>query len=168
MLFGMVAGLGLAAAAWWLLAPPAGRPAVAAKAVTAETTPPEPTPRTAEPVEIEPSGRGFDFYEMLPEQEVVVSDDFRERRERRTAPPTVSEPGRYIIQAGSFRNADGAEETKARLGMQGIRANVLVVRTEAGTLHQVRVGPIDVATLNEYRRRLAAADIAVIVLRLDD
>lgn len=166
MLFGLVLGLGLAAAAWWLLTPPEERPAVPA-VTSAEKAPPE-KQRAAEPVEIEPSGRGYDFYEMLPEQEVLIDDEARTPRESRdpaSSRNALAEPGLYMLQAGSFRNAEGAESIKARLALQGIVARVRPVPSVDGTLHQVRVGPVDRDTANDYLRRVKEAGIEVSVFR---
>ena len=167
MLFGLVLGLGLAAAAWWLLTPPEARPEVPSVTSAEKASAPK-EPRAAAPVEIEPSGRGYDFYEMLPEQEVLIDDTASApRTSRDTAAPqkALADPGLYMLQAGSFRNAEGAESIKAKLALQGIVARVRPVPSADGTLHQVRVGPVDQDTANDYLRRVREAGIEVSVFR---
>ena len=166
MLFGLVAGLGIAATAWWLLTPSAQRPSLP-QAASAEK--PEQRAAGPEPAAIEPSGKGYDFYEMLPAQEVIIADEAAAPRAaadgKVASRDALDEPGLYMLQAGSFRNADGAERIKAELALQGIIARVRPVKTADGTLHQVRVGPIDQDTANDFLRRVAAAGIDVDVFR---
>ena len=116
MLFGL--GLGLVVAVGVYLRAPATSttagvvdsrvaPAKAtAKPTAAPTTPAAPAKATE---------NRFDFYEILPQFEVVVPE-----RDARTAPPVrtrpVEEPGRYLLQAGSFSTAADADRLQAYLG----------------------------------------------------
>ncbi|MEO0614684.1 MAG: SPOR domain-containing protein [Pseudomonadota bacterium] len=171
MLFGVFVGIAIAATALWFLTPAGERPALP----IAEREAPQPeseanTPPDEPPEPIEPSGKGYDFYDMLPEQEVLIGEDTSTGTTPTGGAPRASreallEEGLYMLQAGSFRNADGAERIKAQLALLGIVARVRPVASDSGTLHQVRVGPVDRDTANDFLRRVAKADIDVSVFR---
>jgi len=126
------------------------------------------------------SGPRFEFYKLLPEQEVEVP---RERETARgqeapadppqggTAPATGDrEPapgGRYLLQAGSFRSHADADRLKASLALLGIEARIQQVELPGGeTWHRVRIGPFsDRAEINRVRERLAQNEVETILLR---
>ena len=55
-------------------------------------------------------------------------------------PPSSAE--KYYLQAGSFQNANDAENLKAKLAMLGIQASVQTADVPAkGVWHRVRLGP---------------------------
>ena len=181
--FGFVAGLGITVAAWLYglphlagvgpAAPPVEPPLdPPAETITEAAQPPveSTTDERPRPAEIEVDGEEFDFYDLLPEQEVVVSNDFESvRAQEAAAALPITEDGTHIIQAGSFRSAQDADRMKATLALQGMRAEVVPVTVNEQRFHRVRVGPIeDLATLNEYRRRLQRARIDVMVVRVPD
>ena len=162
MLFGVVVGIGLAGAALWLLTPAEERPSLPVVEAPAKATP---KAKTKAPKPIQPSGEGYDFYEMLPEQEVLIDDTAATAaagpQQPRAARDALAEPGLYVLQAGAFRNADSAERIKAELALLGLVARVRPVPGADGTLHQVRVGPVDRDTANDYLRRVAETNIDV-------
>ena len=170
MFIGLAAGLGIAAFVWWQMRPAPPLPAAASVAAIADSTI-EPAPTRSKPDPIEATGEGYDFFDMLLNQEVVVSDDFAERRKpaaQRAPVEALTEAGSYLIQAGSFRSEDDAERMKAVLALQGIRANIQGVDVNGRRFHRVRIGPLDeLGTVNEYRRRLRASSIDVMVMRVD-
>lgn len=171
MLFGVFVGIAIAATALWFLTPAGERPALPVAEREAPQAEPEVDAPAEEPPEpIEPSGKGYDFYDMLPEQEVLIDEDAAAETTGAGSSPRASrdalvEEGLYMLQAGSFRNADGAERIKAQLALQGIVARVRRVPSDNGTLHQVRVGPVDRDTANAYLRRVRNAGIDVSVFR---
>lgn len=170
MFIGLAAGLGIAAVIWYNMRAPAPIPA-AAQTLEAEpeTTPAKPAAKRTKPSPIEATGDGFDFYNMLPTQEVVVSDDFAQRRQAdiaRAPIAAIQDPGEYLIQAGSFRSATDAERMKATLGLQGMQARIIPVTVNNQRFHRVRIGPVtDLDELNEYRRRLRESAIDVLITR---
>lgn len=106
----------------------------------------------------------FDFYTILPEQEVVIPDqDVKESRQEKskpepakqralnTAPATaISTPlpaakkGNYMVQVGAFKKAEEADRLRAALALLGIESTVQVVRIgDNDGFHRVRVGPFD-------------------------
>lgn len=172
MMVGLVAGLSIAAVIWYLQSPERGS-ATAAPGTAAKAEPKKSATKKVEPVAIEATGSGYDFYDMLPEQEVVVSDDFAARRKPATEQATdktepVTEPGAYIIQAGSFRSAEDADSMKATLAILGMQARVEIVEIKDRVFHRVRIGPLkDTQRVNEFRQRLRDEQIDVILIRFD-
>jgi cell division protein FtsN len=135
----------------------------------------QPLPRTAKGDEVEPtspdpedSPSQYDFYEMLPKFEVVVPERERDVRADLPAAP-VSNPGVYVLQAGSYRSQPDAERMRSMLAKQGIEATVQRVQVDADVWHRVRIGPFrDLKKLNDTRSNLRKADIDVIVVRIGD
>ncbi len=164
MLFGLAIGLAVALAVY--LADGGGAPASS----TASTLRPAPAaaPKTAVRGNVDDNGEAgaeppeqrFDFYEMLPNFEVVVADN---------EPRAVVEPGRYILQAGSFSRYEDADRRRAQLALQGIESNIQRFVIDGKTYHRVRIGPVDdLGELNLLRSRLRRANIDVLRIRLDN
>jgi cell division protein FtsN len=136
-------------------------------------TPPEtPAATQAEPAsaraatEEEPPER-YDYYNMLPNFEVVVPE--REVAVDRDAPVTEQPKGAYVLQAGSYKKFEDADRVRAQLALQGIVSNVQRVSIDSNTWHRVRVGPItDLAELNRVKQRLTEAEVDVLVVRVGD
>ncbi|MBX5461058.1 MAG: SPOR domain-containing protein [Steroidobacteraceae bacterium] len=144
----------------------------------AEQAPPEsprPEPQRAPKPDPDPeataaanAGDQYDFYEMLPNFEVVVPE--RDRDVKRDLPAArIERPGVYVLQAGSYRNLPDAERVRAQLALQGIESKVQRVAVDNDVWHRVRIGPIsDLAELNRLRRQLQAAEIDGLVIRVGD
>jgi cell division protein FtsN len=113
-------------------------------------------------------GERYDFYDMLPNFEVVVPEKDRDvKRDQRAA--RIERPGVYVLQAGSYRNIADAERVRAQLSLQGIDAKVQRVAVDNDEWHRVRVGPIsDLNDLNRVRKQLQAADVDGLVIRVGD
>ena len=105
---------------------------------------PRPEPRAGAAVsDAEEGAKSYDFYEMLPNFEVVVPEKDREvARERDSAPAHIERPGVYVLQAGSYRAQAEADRIRAQLKLQGIDANVQRVAVDDDVWHRVRIGPI--------------------------
>lgn len=140
--------------------------------VESDTPQPHPQERSAPAADAEqtaaPEGERYDFYEMLPNFEVVVPEKDREvKRDARAA--KVERPGVYVLQAGSYKNVGDAERVAAQLKLQGIDAKVQRVAVDNDVWHRVRVGPItDLGELNRVRKQLQAADVDGLVIRVGD
>ena len=168
MLFGLSLGLVVAAAIYvgdrrapLPAAPsPIGQQAPASAPVVA--TPPDPAPAAEEP---HPSAR-FDFYDMLPQFEVVIPEV--ETNATPSARATaVEEPGSYVLQTGSFRALADADRMQASLALLGIESRVQRVAIDDDIYHRVRVGPTeDLADLNQIRRRLWDAEIEFLTIQV--
>ena len=114
------------------------------------------------------AGQHYDFYQMLPNFEVVVPE--KERDVKRDLPAAkIERPGVYVLQAGSYRNQEDAERVARQLSLQGIAAKVQRVAVDTDVWHRVRIGPIgDLNELNRVRRELQQAEVDAIVIRVGD
>ena len=133
----------------------------------------------------EPPKKSYDFYKVLEANEVVIPDAElsakarAEQQAKATAPnatptpppaPGVAPPaaagGRYILQAGSYPDAKGADEIKAKLALLGFQANVQPVTVNGKAWHRVRLGPYASASdLESAKRSLTEAGITAIALK---
>lgn len=170
MLFGLGIGLSVALVFYLQLSEPA--PAVTAERRPAPATPaPEPAVALDDNGEAEaeePPEQRFDFYNMLPNFEVVIPEQ-ETVVSAGVEPRAVEEPGVYVLQAGSFSRYEDADRRRAELAMQGIESTIQRVAIDQRTYHRVRIGPIDdLEELNVLRSRLRAAQIDVLRIRLGD
>ncbi len=150
------------------------RPATRAAEKPDQTKPDTPKPR-------------FDFYNLLPEMEVVVPDPEPEPVAKARKPTRVPDkaPARavaaakprapvtrsgdsYLLQVGSFRKRSEADRLRARLALLGVEARIQRVSIDGrDAWHRVRVGPFsDLGKANDVRARLKANQIAAIVMKL--
>lgn len=152
---GLVAGLAIGIAIY-LLDRPAGE---------AAGEPPAPASALDSEAPSEPETR-YDFYEMLPNFEVVVPE--KDREVKRDAPAAaVEKEGAYVLQVGSYKDFKEADRVRAQLALQGIESRVQRVSVDNDTWHRVRVGPItDLMELNRVRDRLREAEMDVLVIRV--
>jgi cell division protein FtsN len=142
----------------------------AAKAA-AEVPRPEPrTDKAAAAGDLEDGAKNYDFYNMLPNFEVVVPEKDREvSAERSNTPVKVERPGVYVLQAGSYRQQEVADRTRAQLKLQGIDASVQRVAVDDDVWYRVRIGPLsDLAEVNRLHARLRAADLDPLVIRVGE
>jgi cell division protein FtsN len=135
---------------------------------------PRPDPHRKAPVDPEATGTAtkgekYDFYEMLPNFEVVVPEKDKEVKRDLPATASVERPGVYVLQAGSYRNEADADRVRAQLSLQGIDAKVQRVAVDSDVWHRVRIGPINkLDQLNRLRKQLQAADVDALVIRVGD
>lgn len=169
VLFGMVLGAGLAlfvvAKGWTPFLRKSELPQPNPQAVAPAAT--EAPPASAKPP------RDYEFFQVLPEAEVLIPDaeltaKARAEQQAPTTPPPAAvapaaedaaEPAtaaRYVLQAGSYPEARAAEEAKARLALAGFSARVLPVTINGRTWHRVRVGPYATAREVESAKRSLA------------
>ncbi|UTY56441.1 SPOR domain-containing protein [Massilia sp. erpn] len=72
----------------------------------------------------------------------------------------------YYLQAGAFREAADAENTRAKLALMGFEATVSDRTTDTGVLHRVRMGPFtQVEAMNKVRSKLSENGVDVAVVR---
>lgn len=145
---------------------------------------PQPNPAATAPVADEPAiadeaakpKKSFDFYQVLPEMEVVIPDaeltaKARAEQQARTAAAATTTPAatggvRYVLQAGSYPDASSAEEAKAKLALLGFVATVQPVTINGKTWNRVRLGPYPSASdLETAKRALADNGIKAIALK---
>ncbi len=118
----------------------------------------------SEPVPEPPRPR-FSFYNMLPEMEVVIPEQ-EITGQRREGIRQVEKPGTYLLQAGSFRRHEQAEQLRAKLGFLGLETSVQTVTVNGReTWHRVRVGPFSkLGELNKARALLKRNQIDAILI----
>ncbi|MES1950780.1 hypothetical protein S4A8_07975 [Salinisphaera sp. S4-8] len=134
----------------------------------------------------------FSFYKMLPNYEVVIpEEEYPEKKKHagssghgshsaaeaeqpaskpQPTTPKVEEPGRYIIQAGSFSTPADAERRKAELGLLGLAAKTVEVDLPSGkTVYRVQSNTISSSSeLNNMLKRLRENRIDTLVMRAKD
>ena len=147
---------------------------------------PQPNPEATAPRESEPPvaeakpKKNYDFYQVLPEAEVVIPDaelsakakaEQQARANAAAAPATPSATpapaaGRYILQTGSYPDPKAADEAKAKLALAGFVAQIQPVTINGKTWHRVRVGPYASASaLEAAKHSLADNGIRAIALK---
>jgi len=106
----------------------------------------------------------FDFYNLLPEMEVLIPDqELAAEREREPAEKVV-----YYLQAASFRKFEEADRMRAQLALMNIESQIQrVTVNDTSTWHRVRIGPFkSTRVMGKVRGRLRAANIDPIVLKI--
>ncbi len=166
--YGALAGVVVASMAFVYLGGRAHRGAQAADS-------PRPEPQRAAPAEPDPGAAGakpaekFDFYEMLPNFEVVVPEKDKEVKRDLPAAARIERPGVYVLQAGSYRSEADADRVQKQLALQGVQAKVQRVAVDTDVWHRVRIGPIsNLEQLNKVRKQLQAAEVDALVIRVGD
>lgn len=115
-----------------------------------------------------PQERRFDFYDMLPNFEVIIPEQEADVK-RDQEIEAVVKPGVYVLQAGSFKEYADADRRRAQLALQGIESRIQRVTIDDKTYHRVRIGPLDdLDELNLLRARLRQASIDALRIRLGD
>jgi len=181
MLFGLGLGLVVAVGVYLRSAPTAqtGEPPAAARESAARAARETPAPavraaprsETAAAERAEPAENRFEFYEILPQFEVVVPNDDapaapnRARRER----PPATPPGSFLLQAGSFSAAADADRLKAQLALLGFESHVQRVTLDDDVFNRVRIGPIaDLEAAKRTQSKLRDAGIDSLLMRVPE
>ena len=150
----------------------------------AATAPQASEPAVADTGKKEPPKKSYDFYKVLEANEVVIPDaelTEKARAEQQaknaaapgagtTTPsgvaPATASGGRYILQAGSYPDAKGADEIKAKLALLGFQAQVQPVTVNGKAWHRVRLGPYASASeLEAAKHSLSENGINAIALK---
>lgn len=121
----------------------------------------------------------FDFYTILPELEVVVPDtdvtkgkdnanqSNGKKTEAVSSPEVLRDNEAFVLQVGSFKDAQQADKLKASLALIGLQAHIQKVEVNNYTWHRVRLGPVtDRKALNSIRQRLRENDLRAITLKV--
>ena len=111
----------------------------------------------------------FDFYKILPSKEVNISEWESVEEEEITASPQKDQPPvMFVLQVGSFKQYQSADQIKAKLALMGVTADIQrVVINGQDVRHRVRVGPYkNTEKLQQARDRLLANDLDFMLLKL--
>ncbi len=113
-------------------------------------------------------GPKFDFYNILPNREINISEWIADEPAAPRTKDRQDSGGVYLLQVGSFRQFDAADQVKARLALLGIVADIQrVVINGQDTRYRVRVGPYtDHDKLETERRRLRENGLEYMLLEL--
>jgi cell division protein FtsN len=124
---------------------------------------PEPAVSATPPAVSEPEEPRYDFYTILPQAEVVVPDyEIKTRVREELVGKTKAV--KYVMQAGSFREAAEADHQKAKLAQLGIEAKVEKAKVGNVIWHRVKVGPYEnPSSVNNIKELLQKNGFAVIV-----
>lgn len=125
--------------------------------VQVQPVPPLPAPvQLSAPVAASSVGEAqhYEFYKVLPDKpegglvhkQAVVKPTAPVAKQAETVVPKpaakATDNAMYIVQAGSFQNADEAEKLKAKLALTGMEASVQSATIPGkGVWHRVRLGP---------------------------
>lgn len=165
LLAGLVIGVGLAAYALVYQGIDPGK--LLPKPNPKAQAPREPEPPVAQQATLERERRPkYDFYTVLPEREVVISDaELSEKAKAESTPPAAAGE-RLLLQAAAFRAAADAEQVKAQLALFGHIATIQTDQIKGETWHRVRLGPYaSVRELDAVKSQLAANGMQAIAIR---
>lgn len=124
-----------------------------------------PVSATAVPPEPEESGPVFDFYEILPDYEVVVPAASVSGKDTAQGAKEMA-AGTYYLQAGSFRKFEDADRRKASLALLGLSSDIRKVTVNERDHFRVQIGPVsDPAELRRMQGLLGGANIEYLALR---
>ena len=130
------------------------------------------------------SASQFDFYKVLPEKEVVIpntelsamakaeqqqaaaANDTSASAPAANATGAASSEGGYVLQVGSYPNAESADAMKAKLALQGFTAHVQAITLDGKTWNRVQIGPFATATqLQDVQKRLSGSGFHAIPMK---
>ena len=106
----------------------------------------------------------FKFYDLLPESEVDTNNinayQFKEKN--------TGESFYYVVQTGSFLSADDADQQKATIAFQGLKAKIKPVKSNTGkTWYRVETGPFNSRSeMNSALDKLVAINIEPLVKKV--
>jgi cell division protein FtsN len=108
----------------------------------------------------------FDFYDLLPQFEVIIPEVETSVRSDRPA-DRIDDPGSYVLQAGTFLELADADRRQAEIALLGIESRIQRVSIDDDIYHRVRIGPLnELADLNEVRLRLRDQRIETMLIRV--
>ncbi|MGR9107658.1 MAG: SPOR domain-containing protein [Gammaproteobacteria bacterium] len=163
LLIGLFAGF-----LWFLRSPEPPTPAKAKLLKIPRPIKEEPAPKAAktpkESPKPEPEKTRFEFYTILPEQELEIPETeikIRKSEEKKGR----AQPGSYTLQVGSFRKFQDADRLKAELAMQGIHSTIETAKIGGTAWNRVKIGPFKSMTaVDVVRRRLKLQHIDAVVV----
>jgi cell division protein FtsN len=167
MLFGL--SLGLIVAIGVYLRAPAGTRTAEPTAAAAQRPAQRPAARTgdAEAERTAPAENRFEFYEILPQYEVVVAADDDAPPPAGTRRRAAETPGSYLLQVGSYSAAADADRAQANLALLGFESHVQRVTLDDDVFNRVRIGPIgDLDAARRAQRQLRAAGYDTLLMQV--
>lgn len=110
----------------------------------------------------------FDFYKILPNKEINISEYVAEDQPSAKPETDSSDNDMYVLQVGSFKDYEAADSVKAKLALLGIVPEIQrVVINGQDVRYRVRVGPFkDREKLAQVRYRLKENEMNFMLLKL--
>ena len=105
----------------------------------------------------------FDFYTLLKDNEILIPDD----QEAQSNSINPDKNTQYLLQAGSFKNVQDAENFKVQLLLLNLPAeSERVTRKNGDIWHRVLVGPfVNTSKIASARAKLAQNEIDSLLLK---
>ena len=94
----------------------------------------------------------YEFYELLPKQEITVDVDPAELPQ----PRNRADGPQFLLQAGSFRQAEDADRRRAELLLLGLEPSVEETHGDTGRWYRVIIGPFESRSAMARARSLTA------------
>lgn len=130
----------------------------------------KPPVQAGKPEELKPIGeepakqQRYDFYRILPGNGDSASAPPAKAAQPAPVAPAPQASAPVFLQAGSFQQAEEADNLKARLAMLGLDVEIQTVTLgEVGVRHRVRIGPLrSPAEIQQARALLAQNGIEAV------
>ena len=107
-------------------------------------------------------GMQWDFYEIFPKSVVPVVEEYT-----KTGTKVIVDNSRWVLQAGSFKDAIDADERRASLILMGLDVSIQEVKVDGANRHRSIVGPFDsVLERSRAQNKLAQAQISSIPMKI--
>lgn len=155
----------------WIVLTPAGTELVIPDYLAGGSSAKQVADKSQAKTEAEPERPRFDFYRILPEMEVIISDDetvIPVMSDETDTPAETSHKVSYRLQVGSFKKMSDADRQKARLALLGVEAEIQKVNIrQGGIYYRVMTPPISTKKeLNAKRSMLQKNRINSLVVQV--
>ena len=109
----------------------------------------------------------FEFYTILKNRKLNISERIADEQENKAA--QADESSVYVLQVGSFKEYQAADQLRAQLALIGITAYITrVVINGDDSRNRVRVGPFEnQEKLDQARTRLDENNLPYVLLKLE-
>ncbi len=105
----------------------------------------------------------FDFYTVLPEKEVVISEHEIKTLSREERVGKAKE-GKYVLQAASHETFKETDELRAKLALMGIESKIEKAKVGDKVWYRVKMGPYtQMASIDALKTRLKKSGIDTIL-----
>ena len=110
----------------------------------------------------------FDFYKILPEKEVAVSDRKVETKTQTSEEHIAKVKNKqYLLQAGSFKKYKEADRLKARLALMGVESRIEKATINNVLWNRIKIGPFSsITAVENMRKRLQKNKIDTVVTKI--
>ncbi len=155
----------------WIVLTPPGTELVIPDYLAGGSPSHQPSGKAGIKTETKPQRPRFDFYRILPEMEVIISDEetvIPVMDDEEETVVQVNEKISYRLQVGSFKKMSDADRQKARLALLGVEAEIQKVNIGRGEIYyRVMTPPISTKKeLNAKRTMLQKNRINSLVVQV--